>query len=255
MSESLKVLTLNLHKGFSHLNEFVLPRLREALRELSPDLVFLQEVLGENHLKTKAFSNATRQSQYEYLADSVWTDYAYGKNALTSEGHHGNAVLSKFSIERSLQRDISTYSLEQRGLLHSEIAFPTKTDRLHCICLHLNLLGFHRIQQFKWIVEYIESHIPKNAPLILAGDLNDWTHEAERYLASPLRLHEAFLEFQGQVARSFPGFFPLFKLDRIYFRNFSVRSAEVLKHSSWTKLSDHAALFAELSYEKSVDQK
>ena len=44
---SLHILTVNTHKGFSPLNRrFVLPELREAVRTLGADVVFLQEVLG-----------------------------------------------------------------------------------------------------------------------------------------------------------------------------------------------------------------
>jgi endonuclease/exonuclease/phosphatase family metal-dependent hydrolase len=28
----------------------------------------------------------------------MWSDYAYGRNAVYPEGHHGNAVLSRFPL-------------------------------------------------------------------------------------------------------------------------------------------------------------
>ena len=41
---SINVLTVNMHMGFSLLNRrFVLPELREAIRGVSADMVFLQE--------------------------------------------------------------------------------------------------------------------------------------------------------------------------------------------------------------------
>ncbi|CAI8878474.1 hypothetical protein EMIT0P253_360006 [Pseudomonas sp. IT-P253] len=41
------VLTINTHKGFTALNRrFILPELREAVRSVSADVVFLQEVHG-----------------------------------------------------------------------------------------------------------------------------------------------------------------------------------------------------------------
>ena len=46
---SLRVLTVNTHKGFAFLGRrFVLSELREAVREVGADLVFLQEVQGEH---------------------------------------------------------------------------------------------------------------------------------------------------------------------------------------------------------------
>jgi len=50
----------------------------------------------------------------------------------------------------------------------------------------------------------------------------------------------------GQPARSFPAALPIFTLDRIYVRGFTVASAHVLSGQHWRKLSDHAALTAQL---------
>ena len=48
--DAVRVLTINTHKGFSFLNRrFILPELRDAVRTLSSDVVFLQEVLGTHH--------------------------------------------------------------------------------------------------------------------------------------------------------------------------------------------------------------
>ncbi|MDO9195055.1 MAG: EEP domain-containing protein, partial [Rhodoferax sp.] len=44
-SFSIKVLTVNIHKGFSFFNrKFILHELREAIRSVGADVVFLQEV-------------------------------------------------------------------------------------------------------------------------------------------------------------------------------------------------------------------
>ena len=48
----LRVLTLNIHKGYTALNtRFMLHELRDAIRETGADLVFLQEVQGEHRAK------------------------------------------------------------------------------------------------------------------------------------------------------------------------------------------------------------
>ena len=39
---------------------------------------------------------------------------------------------------------------------------------------------------------------------------------------------------------------PMFALDRIYVRGFNVASAKVLHGQHWRRLSDHAALMAQL---------
>ena len=53
-SQPLRLLTVNIHKGYNAFNRrFVLHELREAVRALGSDLVFLQEVAGgaETHAR------------------------------------------------------------------------------------------------------------------------------------------------------------------------------------------------------------
>ena len=50
-SPTLRVLSLNAHKGFTPLNRrFILQELREAVRAVAADLVFLQEVMLINQV-------------------------------------------------------------------------------------------------------------------------------------------------------------------------------------------------------------
>ncbi|PPA02679.1 hypothetical protein C4E44_18150, partial [Pseudomonas sp. MWU12-2312b] len=113
------VLTVNTHKGFTALNRrFILPELREAVRSVSADVVFLQEVHGTHEHHPKRYDNWPAMPQYEFLADSLWPQFAYGRNAVYPAGDHGNALLSKFQIVRLDNLDVSISGHENRGLLH-----------------------------------------------------------------------------------------------------------------------------------------
>ena len=104
----LRVLTVNTHKGFTAFNRrFILPELREAVRSTSADLVFLQEVVGEHERHSSRYDDWPQTSQYEFLADSMWSDFAYGRNAVYPDGHHGNALLSKYPIREYRNLDVS----------------------------------------------------------------------------------------------------------------------------------------------------
>ncbi|HGW2947380.1 TPA: endonuclease/exonuclease/phosphatase family protein [Enterobacter asburiae] len=107
---SLKVLTINIHKGFTAFNRrFILPELRDAVRTVSADIVCLQEVMGAHEVHPLHFENWPDTPHYEFLADTMWSDYAYGRNAVYPEGHHGNAVLSRYPIAAcQSKRDILT---------------------------------------------------------------------------------------------------------------------------------------------------
>lgn len=240
----LKVLTLNVHKGFSVGNRrFILPELREAFRASGADLVFLQEVLGNHDIHKTHFEDWPHQSQAEYLADTVWPDHAYGKNAIYEEGDHGNAILSRYPIGKWENYDISSSRWERRGFLHACI--PIEGIEHHLICLHLSLTHRARQTQLKVIQDFIGREIPSKAPLILAGDFNDWSLKAAQILERDLGLIDAFRQTQGSYARTFPSFFPILKLDRIYSRGLKIQSAQVLSREPWSVLSDHAAIMAD----------
>jgi endonuclease/exonuclease/phosphatase family metal-dependent hydrolase len=243
MHNHLKIATFNIHKGVSSFNaRLVLNKQRNLIRKLHADIVFLQEVRGEH----KRHSKLTLSSQYEFLADSIWPDYAYGKNAVISGGHHGNAILSKYPIVHWENIDISAHTIEQRGLLHGEIAIPHWPQPLHCICVHFGLFSQWRRQQLSALNLRINQRVPQDAPLIIAGDFNDWKQEAGHILSTQQHLHEVFKTSHGAHARSFPSVLPMFALDRIYVRGFSVKHCQVHNDFGIANLSDHAALTADL---------
>ncbi len=241
---AFKILTLNMHKGFSALNrQFVLPELREAVRTLSTDVVFLQEVHGSHKHHAERHDRWPRVPQYEYLADSMWPEFSYGRNAVYPHGDHGNALLSKYPIIRYQNLDVSIGTIEQRGLLHSVLKLPGH-DEVHAICVHLGLRESHRQQQLRLLCKLVES-FPENAPVIVAGDFNDWRKKADSILQS-CNLTEVFVETYGKSARSFPARWPLLCLDRIYLRNAKSVNPTVLSTRPWSHLSDHAPLAVEV---------
>lgn len=247
---ALSVATYNIHKGVSAFNRRTMVYdLREQLRRMQADVVFLQEVVGNNDRHSDKHANWPSSPQHEFLADEHWPVSAYGKNAVYEHGHHGNAILSRYPILNCEQVDISTNRVEQRGLLHAEIALPGHKQLLHCVCVHLGLFGRSRMKQIAAVCERIDALVPRDAPLILAGDFNDWRHRVSDALRE-IGLHEVFETLGGHPARSFPARLPILRLDRIYVRGLNVNDARVHRGSDWAKLSDHAALEAQLTLPK-----
>ena len=245
---TLRVATYNIHKGFSHFNRrMMVHELRDHLRELGADIVFLQEVQGDNRRHAARFEDWPAEPQYEFLADAVWKDVAYGRNAVYDHGHHGNAILSRHPIISSENQNVSAHALESRGLLHCEIGLPGAAQPLHCVCVHLALHEHGRRHQVGAMIERLNRLVPHDAPMIVAGDFNDWRNLAGRRLAEALGLKEAFRDHRGRPARSFPSAFPVLRLDRIYVRGFSVSHTEVHHGFPWSRISDHAALSARLT--------
>lgn len=245
--QSFRVLTVNAHKGFGAFNRrFILRELREAVRTVSADVVFLQEVIGAHAHHARRFKDWPATPQYEYLADTMWTQSAYGRNAVYPHGDHGNALLSRFPIRHHANHDASFTNGEARGLLHCVLDMPGRSEPLHAICVHLGLRESHRHHQLRRLCELIGDAVPAAAPLVVAGDFNDWRVKAHERLLRCAGLREVFVTAHGEAAKTYPARWPVLRLDRIYTRNARAQRPLLLPSRPWSQLSDHAPLAAEI---------
>ncbi|MDR0440835.1 MAG: endonuclease/exonuclease/phosphatase family protein [Candidatus Accumulibacter sp.] len=249
-TRKLRIATYNIHKGFSQFNRrMMLYELREQLRLLDADIVFLQEVQGKHSLHAKSIDNWPEEPQHAFLAGDVWQSTVYASNVMYDHGHHGNAILSRFPVERVFNQDVTQLRFERRGLLHCRIEIPGWQTSVHCVCVHLSLFARSRRRQMDALATCLEDIAEQSSPLIIAGDFNDWRNEADTLLAHRLGLSEIFggtTGAPGAPVRSFPAKRPVLRLDRIYVRGFMVRQARVHANEPWSKMSDHAALSAQL---------
>ncbi|MEX0901840.1 MAG: endonuclease/exonuclease/phosphatase family protein [Pseudohongiellaceae bacterium] len=241
---SYSILTLNIHKGFSMGNRrFTLENIRRCLRNSSANIVFLQEVVGENtrfHRRVAGWPQGG--SQLEFLADTVWSHHAYGKNAIYQHGHHGNAILSEAPFKNWHNLDVTCMTMSQRGILHG-----ATSEDVHLMCVHLGLFEGERRLQISRLIDYVHNHIPKSAPLIIAGDFNDWRRHCHHRLMRNLDLEEAHQAHNRSVAKTYPALRPMLAMDRIYVRGFKVRQCSTMTGPEWRSVSDHCALLAEVS--------
>lgn len=243
----IRVLTYNIHKGFSVGNwRFVLHEMREALREANADIVVMQEVQGEHERHSNRIDLWPEESQLEFLADRLWPHTAYGKNAVYQHGHHGNAILSRFPMIEWENINVSARVDASRSLLHGVIE-PVAGTRVHIICVHLGLFERERSEQMRILTDRIESHVPHNEALVIAGDFNDWRGHCDRYLQRTAEVMEVFEYLTGQHAASFPSRFPLLRVDRIYCRGLNIELGRRLDGYHWRRLSDHVPLYAQLA--------
>lgn len=228
----MKIITLNIHKGFSAFNRnYTLDQIRLALQKLKVDVVCLQEVMGEH-------SHFAKAPQFKYLAEQTWKHHAYGKNAIYTKGHHGNAILSHYPFQSHRNVDISNNRFERRGILHGILTAPNREKtKIHVMTLHLDLLSWGRRRQIEKLCKLIRP-IPRNEPLIVCGDFNDWNEKCSDYLERHANLTEVFQSRTGQHAFTFPSRFPFLKLDRIYVRGITVVSTQLMSHAPWNMALD-----------------
>jgi endonuclease/exonuclease/phosphatase family metal-dependent hydrolase len=131
-------------------------------------------------------------------------------------------------------------------MLHCVLDVPHAPQRLHAVCVHFALRESHRRVQAERLLDLVADTIPSDAPLVIAGDFNDWRERVHRRLMRDNELEEIHGDPDGRPPRTFPARLPLLRLDRIYVRNLSHRPLP-LSRRPWATLSDHVPLAAEVS--------
>jgi endonuclease/exonuclease/phosphatase family metal-dependent hydrolase len=246
----LRVATYNIHKGVRGLGlrkRLEIHNLALGVEALDADLVFLQEVRLFHRREARRFERTwfgwPEQGQADYLAPEGY-DVAYRTNAITRHGEHGNALLSRWPMGDVDHHDVSAHRFEQRGLLHVPVHWQGRT--LHAVVTHFGLTHGGRLQQVQYLSRFITQFVPRNAPLLVAGDFNDWNER----LDAPMRtigLQRAELHTGAARLRpTFPSRVPVFALDRVYTRGFRCTSLEVPRGAAWARMSDHLPLVVEL---------
>jgi len=112
---------------------------------------------------------------------------------------------------------------------------------VHVVVVHLGLIHASRERQVQRLGEYIATAVPPSAPLVVAGDFNDWGAQLLRPMAA-LDLRT----FEGIRLATYPSRLPLLHLDRIFARGLRPVSAHVPHGRVWSRMSDHLPLIAEL---------
>lgn len=248
----LRVATYNIHKGVRGVGprkRLEIHNLGLGIEALDADLVFLQEVRSFHHAEARHFSRGhhghkgwPEQAQADFLAPEGY-QVAYRTNAVTRQGEHGNALLSRWPLGDIGHHDVSDHRFEQRGLLHVPVHW--EGGLLHAVVAHLGLMHASRVRQVQRIADFIAREVPAGEPLVLAGDFNDW---GER-LDAPMRamgLSRA-VSVGARPNLTFPSRVPVFSLDRIYTRGFACQHSFVPRGKAWARMSDHLPLVAELT--------
>jgi endonuclease/exonuclease/phosphatase family metal-dependent hydrolase len=242
-ADTLRVATYNIHKGVQGLGpaaRLEIHNLLHAVEQFDADIVCLQEVRGFNRKLPQRFAHWPAQGQADYLLPEGYSA-VYRTNAVTRHGEHGNAMLSRWPIEASGHEDVSDHRFEQRGLLHVRVNVAQRP--VHVVVVHLGLFHASRARQVQRLGTYLRREVPADAPLVVAGDFNDW---GARLLEPMAQLD--LRTFDGIRLPTFPARLPLLHLDRIYVRGLRPLSAHVPHGRAWARMSDHLPLIADFGF-------
>lgn len=236
----LKVATYNIHKGVQGLGparRLEIHNLGHAVEQLDADIVCLQEVRKLHRREEQFFTRWPELPQAEFLCPEGY--YAvYQTNAHTRHGEHGNALLSRWPVISQGHEDMSDHRFEQRGLLH--VVVEVRRRPVHVIVLHLGLIAGSRARQLEQLATFIEREVPRKAPLVVAGDFNDWGGKLR-----PVMRRHGFVDWSGERVATYPSRLPLTQLDYVYARGLKPMGVQVPRGRIWWRMSDHLPLIAE----------
>jgi len=206
-------------------------RILAILREVSADIVALQEV-------DRRFGR--RASALPLASILEHTPYRPVPLAMRQEsiGWHGNALLVKREIDICDASIVELPALEPRGAVRADLCVAG--NRLRVVGVHLDLSGLRRRKQIRHILSHV-SDCTTSMPTVMMGDFNEWA-----------RRGGCFREFDGgwQVlspGSSYPSLRPLAGLDRIIASSdWQVMDARVHHSALATRGSDHLPIEATL---------
>lgn len=252
-STMLRVATYNIHKGVRGIGpnkRLEIHNLGLGVEALDADLVFLQEVRRFNQRDARRFERTwfgwPEQPQADFLAPEGY-EVAYRTNAVTRDGEHGNALLSRWPLGEVGHHDVSDHRFEQRGLLHVPVQWRGMV--VHTIVVHLGLIHGSRIRQVEKLAHYIAQQVPPDAPMVVAGDFNDWGERLDSCMAAA-GLARAHAGVRREL--TYPSRVPVFSLDRVYTRGLRCVSTFVPRGAAWARMSDHLPLVVELELDASA---
>jgi endonuclease/exonuclease/phosphatase family metal-dependent hydrolase len=241
---ALRVATYNIHKGVQGLGparRLEIHNIGHAVEQLDADIVCLQEVRKLHRAEEKHFKNWPALAQADFLAPEGY-QAVYQTNAITRHGEHGNAVLSRWPVVAHQHEDMSDHRLEQRGLLH--VVLQVQEHRVHVIVVHLGLIPASRIRQVTQLLDFIAREIPPDAPLLVAGDFNDWG----RRIGRMMRVKGLCEQAQSRTP-TFPSRLPIVQLDHVYARGLRLGGQMVPHGRIWRRMSDHLPLVAQFHFD------
>ena len=247
LPHTLRVATYNIHKGvqgFGPRRRLEIHNLGHAVEQLDADVVCLQEVRKEARREKLYFPRWPDLPQADYLAPEGY-EAVYRSNAITKHGEHGNALLSRWPIARHGHEDMSDHRFEQRGLLHVEVLFHGVA--VHVVVVHLGLIAGSRLRQTAQLHDFLAREVPPNAPLIVAGDFNDWKAQLQ-----PLFHAIDLRAFEDRHPPTFPSRLPLLQLDYVYARGMKPLGVTVPRGRIWARMSDHLPVVAEFALESTA---
>ena len=225
----LRVASYNIQKGMGHDLRRKPRRTLAVLREMRADVVILQE--ADRRFGPRL--SALPEEQLARLTPYTPADLRVRPGSI---GWHGNAVLVRDKIKVLKTDRLVLPHFEPRGAVMAVVELDG--GPLIVVGTHLALATRHRTAQAEQLAEFAER---ADMPLVMGGDLNEWSREGGGLAPLQTALTEHV------PGPTFPAFKPVAPLDRFYHCGKLTVSAAVHDTPMARVASDHLPILADVA--------
>lgn len=188
----LRVATWNVHGCVGLDGVESADRVANVIRWLDADVIGLQE------MRALALGRIAARTGLKAVA---------GVTRLMGSHQFGNALLTRYEVERVTLHDVSYQRREPRGVMDVMLRRPDGTP-MRVVVTHFGLRAAERRRQADLLLDLVRR---PGAPLLtVMGDFNEW----RPFVRTLHRLDEHLGPAPG--VRSFPSVLPVLRLDRVW---------------------------------------
>ena len=238
----MRLLIYNIHKGIGGRDRrYRLERIVDVIERENPDLLCLQEV-------TRGAPRCRRDDQPRVMAEYFRAHMAFQMNVHYREGGYGNLVLSRWPLSDRHHISLRLNRKKPRGA--QLLLVDTPEGPLHLVNWHLGLSEAERQWQAERLVEHRLFRSAGHVPTLIAGDTNDWRNALVNQVFRP----RGFAQVTAPPSRfrSFPAYFPMGSLDKVFCRGpIEIRAVTVVRSALARQASDHLPVVVDFHLDSS----
>lgn len=232
---TLKLLTFNIHGGYSIDGKRDLMRVRGLLEKLDIDIAVMQE------MDTRPSKGGTATDVNE-LAGAARPYHMMGPTKKDGRGWYGNLIISRYPIKRALVHSLEKKwdRIEPRNAV--DVTIETPLGHLRILGTHLSLPAWERKVEVPMLIKLMQQvEAEEKYPVFLMGDINEW-RKSSRLLR--------FLDHEMvpvKAGATFPVVAPFLHLDRVWHDTPHIRAkAKVIRDHGVRNMSDHLPVYIEV---------
>ena len=205
-------------------------RIATVIQETKADIIGLQEV-DFNSLGAK------KSHQLDYLAEATGMRAVAGPTIRSADIEFGNALLTSREITHVRLHDLTVVRRQPRGVIEAEIVCEGKIIRV--LVTHFGLALNERRRQAQSLLKILRQQKASYALTLVIGDINEWRPRG--FALYRLNSHLG----KAPSPRTFPSFFPVFALDRIWVKpRTALQQIRIANNGLTRTASDHLPVLA-----------